>query len=92
MARDCNTALDTGAAFENCSSCVLLKKDLEMAIKSGMFTDFSFDYAGLRIMEMLPFTSALRWNTWGIPEGVVREMHAPRFRMVILSNDDPNNL
>jgi hypothetical protein len=70
----------------------MLKKDLEMALNSGMFTDFSFDYGGLRIMEMLTFTNALRWNTWGIPEDSVRNMHSPRFRMVILSNDDPNNL
>ena len=92
MVQECNTALDSGATFENCSSCIKLKKDLEMALNSGMFTDFSFDYGGLRIMEMLTFTNTLRWNTWGIPEDSVRNMHSPRFRMVILSNDDPNNL
>jgi hypothetical protein len=43
-------------------------------------------------MEMMPFTRALRWNTWGMPLDSARNLQPNRFRMVILKNDDPNTL
>jgi glucan phosphoethanolaminetransferase (alkaline phosphatase superfamily) len=92
LGKKCRVSMNAGRPFKSDSSCIALEKDLGKALQSGLFTDFSFEFGNLRLMEMMPFTRALRWNTWGMPLDSARNLQPNRFRMVILKNDDPNTL
>jgi len=89
---DCSTKLSAGRAFEGIESCGLLKEDLLAVKSSGLFTDISFDFGGVRAIEALSFASSFSWNTWHVRASQLDNISPLRFRMIILTNDDPNNM
>jgi glucan phosphoethanolaminetransferase (alkaline phosphatase superfamily) len=74
-------------------ACATLEKDLAGAADSGLFTDFSFDIAGLEVMERLPAAGRLRWNARNLDAGSsLRQMALGKLGMAILENNDPNRI
>jgi hypothetical protein len=57
-----------------------------------MFSDFSFDYSGIKALENIGFAKKLRWNTWHVTPRSFDQTTPDRFRMIILNNTDPNTL
>ena len=88
----CSNFLKNGKEFELTRPCQDLKKDLAAAKESNLFTDLSFDYGGIAAIEALSFSSEFEWNTWHVAPSELQSIVPSRFRMVILTNDDPNNL
>lgn len=89
---NCSAALLKGRSFQSVSDCEKLKNDMTLAFESGLFTDFSFDYDGIRAIEEIDIAQRLKWNTWNVAPKSFGAIDANRFRMVILSNKDPNSL
>ena len=89
---DCSEQLATGKAFETVDSCVALQKDLLAVKETDLFTDISFDYAGVRAIEELEFLTNFSWNTWHVKAADLTQISPTRFRMIILTNDDPNDI
>ena len=88
----CSKQLAAGKAFETVDSCVALQADLLAVKDTGLFTDISFDYAGVRAIEELDFLTNFSWNTWHVKAADLFQITPTRFRMIILTNDDPNNI
>lgn len=89
----CSKSLSKGkSSIDESKECKELEADLMAANESGLFTDFSFDYAGIKAMEGSRVASKYRWNTWHISASELEKAKPSRFRMVILTNDDPNNI
>ena len=86
----CSKSIYDGNAFNINSSCGLLEKDLLAAKNSKLFSDISFDSAGIKAIEAVEFISSLRWNTWHVEPSELKALQPNRFRMIILLNDDPN--
>lgn len=89
---ECNKALESGIEFQAAGACTALADDVGAALKSGFYTDISFDYAIQKPIEKLQLDRKIRWNTWHVKESVIKELDLQRFRMIILVNDDPNNI
>jgi len=87
----CVKALDTKLQAVDVS-CRALEIDLERIAASGLFTDFSFDYDGIRAMESSFAANRLSWNTRNVSVKNYSAINAGRFRMVTFNNDDPNGL
>ena len=75
----------------NNEECDLLERDLKNAYESRLFTDFSFDYRGIKAMETLSAAKRLKWNTWNVEAEDFDAIIPQRFGMVIFNNRDPNN-
>ena len=88
----CSKSLSKGNSVDESTECQELEADLMAANDSGLFTDFSFDYAGIKAMEASRVAYRYRWNTWHITANELEKAKPSRFRMVILTNDDPNNI
>ena len=88
----CSNFLKNGKEFDLARPCQELKEDLTAAKESNLFTDLSFDYGGIAAIEALSFSSEFEWNTWNVAPSELQSIVPSRFRMVILTNDDPNNL
>lgn len=88
----CSQGLKAGQAFESISSCKQLKNDLKLAIESNIFTDISFDYGGIDAIRKIEFVKKLKWNTWHVSADHLNDLVKNDFRMIIMSNTDPNNL
>lgn len=86
----CSKAISDGKPFAGEPSCRALEEDLSAAKQSNLFTDISFDYGGIKAIESLPFASSFRWSTWHVKASELGAIKASRFRMIILTNDDPN--
>jgi glucan phosphoethanolaminetransferase (alkaline phosphatase superfamily) len=91
-AASCSAGLAVGKSFEDVEACNLLKADLAAMNSTGIFTDISFDFDGIRAIEALPIASRFSWNTWNVRASQLEELSPLRFRMIILINDDPNNM
>lgn len=89
---ECRKELSDGVAFEGASSCAALANDVRAALKSGFFTDISFDYAIKLPVEKLMIDRKIRWNTWHVKDSTIKDLDLQRYRMIILNNDDPNNI
>ena len=89
---DCSRQLTAGDAFETVDSCVALQTELLAVKETGLFTDISFDYKGVRAIEELDFLTNFSWNTWHVKAADLTQIIPTRFRMIILINDDPNNI
>lgn len=87
----CSKSLSNGNSIDNSKECQELEADLMAANKSGLFTDFSFDYRGIKAIEASRVADKYNWNTWHITANELKKANPSRFRMVILINDDPNN-
>lgn len=72
-------------------SCLELEKLLQRAAVSGMFTDFSFDYRGLRAFESIPAGKLLGWNVWNVDPDMIASIQPERFFMIIAKTADPNS-
>ncbi len=73
------------------TACVELEQALRLAVESGLFTDFSFDFSSYSAMKEIPISSALRWNTWSINLRDFESFPRSRFGFVIVdTSDDPN--
>jgi Predicted membrane-associated, metal-dependent hydrolase len=88
----CAKELNDGAKFDDVKACRTLDEDLMKASESGLYSDISFDYSGIAAIQKLPYLSSYRWNTWNISPDNFDSLETSKFRMVILSNDDPNNM
>ena len=86
----CANAIKAGKSPTVEPSCKSLENDLERAFESGMFTDFSFPYDGLPAMEKLHVAKKLKWDMRGVPVGKLNDLAIDRFRMITLTNADPN--
>lgn len=74
------------------AECTKLNKDLILAEKSNIFTDISFDYSAISALESLEIAHKFKWNTWNVTSDQLSSINSHKFRMVILSNNDPNTL
>lgn len=87
----CARALaDSQNALGN-ANCQTLQKSLSRAQESGLFTDVSFDAAGLPAIEKMQDTDKLRWNARNVSPEAFNSFAPGRFGMVALNNDDPNS-
>jgi glucan phosphoethanolaminetransferase (alkaline phosphatase superfamily) len=86
----CSKSLESGFQPSTNSDCKSLENDLFNAFNSKLFTDYSFDYGGIKAMEESVIAHKLRWNTWNVDPKLFNKINPKRFGMVILSNDDPN--
>lgn len=88
----CSKSLKLGFSFDSVSVCQALNQDLEKATLSGLYSDISFDYSGIAAIQKLSYLNNYRWNTWNISPSNFDSLDTSKFRMVILSNNDPNNI
>jgi hypothetical protein len=88
----CSQGLKAGQIFESISSCKKLKIDLKDAVESKLFTDISFDYGGIDAIRKIDLVKKLKWNTWHVLADHLNDLVKDNFRMIIMSNSDPNNL
>jgi glucan phosphoethanolaminetransferase (alkaline phosphatase superfamily) len=91
-ALNCSKALIDGKIFANESSSRALEDDLTAAKQSNLFTDISFDHGGVKAIEALRVASHFRWNSWQVKASELEAIKSSHFRMVILTNDDPNSM
>lgn len=89
---ECLNGVKSGQAFNNIKACVELKTDVEAAMRSGYFTDLSFDYAIEDAVERIGSSEKIKWNTWHVNESQLKGLNRGKYRMIILVNDDPNNI
>ena len=68
-----------------------LKRELESAYRSGLFTDFSFQYGGRLGMEQFEVAKKLAWNIRDVPVEKLNQVSVNSFRMIMLNNTDPNS-
>ena len=92
LAVHCSNQILSGVTFKDASSCRSLEVELAAVKNTGLFTDISFDYSGLRAIEEIDFLSSLSWNTWHVKAEELTSLSPSRFRMIILINNDPNNI
>ena len=92
LAKNCSRKLNDGQELSSIPACSELRDQLIEVNKSGIFTDISFDYAGLIAVKSVLMSDKLRWNTWLVEAGDFSKTTHGRFRMVILRNNDPNDL
>lgn len=88
----CSRLLMKGYKFDAVNPCRNLEKDLLEVERSGLFSDLSFDFNGIKAIEWLSLSSKFEWNTWNVELSDLDSIDGNRFRMVILKNDDPNNI
>ena len=88
----CASDINRGGTPPLSAACDRLKTDLEAAFASGLFTDFSFDYAGVLAMRSTEHAESVRWNAWGIAADKLVDLHEKRVRLVIPDNSDSNAL
>jgi glucan phosphoethanolaminetransferase (alkaline phosphatase superfamily)/diacylglycerol kinase len=88
----CSKELKTGQIFESISSCIQLQIDLQAALDSKIFTDISFDYRGIDAIRKIDFVKKFKWNTWHVKADQLVGLINDDFRMIIISNEDPNNI
>jgi glucan phosphoethanolaminetransferase (alkaline phosphatase superfamily) len=88
----CSKALAIGRVFELERSCLFLRDDIKSALDSDLFSDFSFDYRGIKAMENIRLARKLRWNTWNVSPESFNEINFGGFGMVILDDSALNNL
>ncbi|MEC9415265.1 MAG: sulfatase-like hydrolase/transferase, partial [Pseudomonadota bacterium] len=92
MGLNCSRKLNDGQELSSIPACSELRDQLIEVNKSGIFTDISFDYAGLIAVKSVLKSDKLRWNTWHVEAGDFSKTIHDRFRMVILRNNgDPND-
>jgi glucan phosphoethanolaminetransferase (alkaline phosphatase superfamily) len=92
LAINCSDSLKSGKYFYDVPSCRMLKEDLTDAYQSKLFTDISFDYAGIKAIESISITNDFVWNIWHVKTSDLPLINPSRFGMVILRNNDPNNM
>lgn len=91
LAVSCSEQLAAGRSFKQVRACTDFEDDARRAHGSGLYTDISFDYLGLRAVESTPFLKSYAWNTWNVAPQQVESIKPERFRMIIPHNDDPNS-
>lgn len=73
-------------------SCKRLSLDLEAALNSELYTDYSFDFSGEKAMKTLQSTSQLKWNSWHVPLAEIGNINGEMYRLLIFDNNDPNSM
>jgi hypothetical protein len=51
-----------------------------------------FDYGGIDAIRKIDLVKKLKWNTWHVSADHLNDLVKDNFRMIIMSNSDPNNL
>lgn len=90
-ADSCSQTVESGKTVTEEQSCVALKRELESAYRSGLFTDFSFQYGGRLGMEQFEVAKKLAWNIRDVPVEKLNQVSVNSFRMIMLNNTDPNS-
>jgi hypothetical protein len=91
LANQCTQELTESSGLPQGNACESLHERLKAVLRSGMFTDISFDWDVLPAVEALQEAKELTWNTWDVSaDDYVTEGFADYGR-VILSNQDPNH-
>ena len=76
---------------KNTAACALLNGELESAMKSGMFTDLSFNFSGYPAMKQVAGTKKFRWNTWTVRPQDFHKFPRQDFSFIIMDTaNDPN--
>lgn len=75
----------------NNADCSSLNAILQQAIKSGIFTDLSFDFLGYSAMQKIKGADKLAWNTWAVNPLEFHKFPRHDFRYIIMdTSTDPN--
>lgn len=91
LAVTCSKGLSSGLSFESQDVCMELYDDLNLAHKSRLYTDISFDYQGFDAVQSIGFLKGYSLNTWNVMPQNLRAISPNKFRNIILNNDDPNS-
>lgn len=87
----CADALRGGEQMNQDASCIKLRRDVENAHRSDIFTDLSFHHDALEAIERIEVAKHLRWNVSGVAIQNLPRLAVDRFRMIALDNADPNS-
>lgn len=72
-------------------ACKSAGENVLRAMRSGMFTDLSFDYAGLPAMQRMQGADRFKWNTWAIKPKEFHLLPRQKFDFIIMdTSTDPN--
>jgi glucan phosphoethanolaminetransferase (alkaline phosphatase superfamily) len=91
LAKECQRELVESPNPQQSSACNSLHKQLKAVLRSGGFSDISFDWSVMRAVESLPETKELTWNTWNVSAEDFTAERFANFGRVILRNQDPNH-
>jgi glucan phosphoethanolaminetransferase (alkaline phosphatase superfamily) len=87
----CAKALGKGRLIAQEPACLALEKDISWASAGGIFTDLSFDYAGITAIEAIRIAKKFSWNTWSLQPDTISKIKPGGFRMIAPNNSDPNS-
>lgn len=87
----CAKALGRGCLIAQEPACITLEQDISQISADGVFTDLSFDYAGIAAIEAIKTAKKFSWNVWNLPPDMINKIKSKRFRMVAPNNSDPNS-
>lgn len=87
----CAKALGRGRLIAQEPACITLEQDISQISADGVFTDLSFDYAGITAIEAIKTAKKFSWNVWNLPPDMINKIKPERFRMVAPNNSDPNS-
>jgi hypothetical protein len=72
-------------------ACRAVDEHVQRAMRSGMFTDLSFDYAGLPVVQRVHGAARFKWNTWAIKPKDFHLLPREKFDFIIMdTSKDPN--
>jgi len=73
--------------------CATLSRIVEEVVRSGAFSDLSFDYSGHAAIKSIPSARSLRWNTWTIRADEFHSIPRHEFSLIIMDTQtDPNGI
>ncbi len=70
--------------------CLNLKKRIDWAKSTKLFSDISFDFRAEPVIKNIDSDKELRWNTWHISDKEVLKLSDDNYGLLIPINDDPN--
>jgi hypothetical protein len=77
---------------QNTVQCRQLSEDVQTAMKSGNFSDLSFDFIGYSAMQRIEGAKRLKWNTWSIKAQDFHRFPRQDFGFIIMdTSTDPNS-
>lgn len=75
----------------NVAACKDLDDSVQTAMRSGVFTDLSFDFLGYPAMKRIKGAKNFKWNTWAIKAQDFHRFPRQDFSFVIMdTSTDPN--
>lgn len=81
----------TENSIKNAIACKNLDDSVQTAMRSGVFTDLSFDFLGYPAIKRIKGTENFKWNTWAIKAQDFHRFPRKDFRFVIMDTSmDPN--